>query len=201
MPAIPIAAPRTARPLLPAVVAAVLLWTALAALIGPATVRAADAAVEITSTFGPATLTVTVGDTVTWTNADSMPHTASAEDGAFDSGNLDPGQAFSFTFTEPGTYEYRCDYHSDMQGTIVVEAAASEPSTAATATATPGATSGRADQPDTALPFEDDGPVPLARVLMGLGLVALAVGLVPIGLRRATPVTEARPRSASGWRR
>ena len=72
-------------------------------------------------TFAPRTLTIAAGDTVTWTNSDSMPHTATSEDDAFDSGNLDEGQSFSFTFTEPGTYEYVCGIHPRMTGTIVVE--------------------------------------------------------------------------------
>jgi plastocyanin len=70
--------------------------------------------------FQPATLTVPVGTIVTWTNLDSTPHTATAGNGAFDSGNLDQNESFSFQFTEPGTYDYGCSYHPNMVGTIVV---------------------------------------------------------------------------------
>ena len=71
--------------------------------------------------FTPATLTVAAGTTVTWTNDDTVPHTATASDGSFDSGNLNPGQSFSFTFSTPGNHPYVCQYHAGMQGTIVVQ--------------------------------------------------------------------------------
>jgi plastocyanin len=71
--------------------------------------------------FTPPTLTVPAGTTVTWTNDDAVPHTATASDGSFDSGNLNPGQSYSFTFATPGSYPYVCQYHAGMQGTIVVQ--------------------------------------------------------------------------------
>jgi plastocyanin len=71
--------------------------------------------------FTPPTLTVPAGTIVTWTNDDAVPHTATAQDGSFDSGNLNPGQSYSFTFPTPGTYPYVCQYHAGMQGTIVVQ--------------------------------------------------------------------------------
>jgi plastocyanin len=71
--------------------------------------------------FTPPTLTVPAGTTVTWTNDDAVPHTATAQDGSFDSGNLNPGQSFSFTFHTPGSYPYVCQYHAGMQGAIVVQ--------------------------------------------------------------------------------
>ena len=55
-----------------------------------------------------------------WTNKDSMAHTVTASNGAFDSGNLDQGAKFSFTFTQEGTYDYVCTYHANMKGQIVV---------------------------------------------------------------------------------
>ena len=71
--------------------------------------------------FTPPTLTVPAGTTVTWTNDDAVPHTATGQDGSFDSGNLNPGESFSFTFHTPGSYPYVCQYHAGMQGTIVVQ--------------------------------------------------------------------------------
>jgi plastocyanin len=71
--------------------------------------------------FNPSQLTIAVGDTVTWTNSDSTSHTATADDGTFDSGNLANGDTFSFTFTEAGTFSYTCSYHSSMTGSITVE--------------------------------------------------------------------------------
>ncbi|MCC6315172.1 MAG: ScyD/ScyE family protein [Thermomicrobiales bacterium] len=82
---------------------------------GAMAVRIADFA------FSPPTLDIAAGTTVTWTNADTAPHTATAKDTSFDSGNLDPGDSFAHTFADPGTYDYVCSYHAGMKGTIVVE--------------------------------------------------------------------------------
>lgn len=71
--------------------------------------------------FSPATLTIAVGDTVTWTNNDSAAHTATADDDSFDSGSLNRGDSFSHTFDEAGTYAYICTFHPNMTGEIVVE--------------------------------------------------------------------------------
>jgi plastocyanin len=70
--------------------------------------------------FDPVTIEAPAGTTVTWTNEDSAPHTATADGGAFDSGRLDQGGTFSFTFESAGTYAYHCDFHPGMQGTIVI---------------------------------------------------------------------------------
>lgn len=70
--------------------------------------------------YQPASITIPAGTTVTWTNADPVPHTATAANGAFDTGNLGPGESVSLTFTTAGTYDYSCLYHPNMSGTVVV---------------------------------------------------------------------------------
>jgi plastocyanin len=70
--------------------------------------------------FSPAVLEVAVGDTVTWINDDDTEHTVTAFEGAFDSGELATGASFSFTFDTAGEFRYRCLFHSEMQGTIIV---------------------------------------------------------------------------------
>ncbi len=70
--------------------------------------------------FAPPSMTVSTGNTVTWTNDDTLPHTVTALDGLFDSGILDPGGTFSWTFTDPGSIDYHCQLHPTMQGTVVV---------------------------------------------------------------------------------
>ena len=70
--------------------------------------------------YSPMELEVKVGTTVTWTNMDYVPHTVTADNGAFDSGMMANGAQFSFTFNEPGTYTYICTYHPNMTGTVVV---------------------------------------------------------------------------------
>ena len=79
--------------------------------------------------FSPSTLTIDVGDSVTWTNNDGASHTVTSTSGpaSFDSGTLSPGDSFSFTFTTAGTYDYRCNIHSSMTGMITVVAPNSAP--------------------------------------------------------------------------
>jgi plastocyanin len=75
--------------------------------------------------FSPSTIHVVIGvnNTVMWTNNDGTPHTVTANDGSFDSGAITAGQSWTYTFTQPGTYQYHCSYHSWMTGTVIVEAA------------------------------------------------------------------------------
>jgi plastocyanin len=73
--------------------------------------------------YEPDPVTVEEGGKVTWINRDSDPHTATADDGSFDTGTLEEGKLGSASFKEAGTYEYICTIHPDMQGTVeVVEA-------------------------------------------------------------------------------
>ncbi len=73
--------------------------------------------------FAPARLTVKAGTSVTWRNEDDIPHTVASTTRMFKSKALDTDDAFSFTFTEPGTYAYFCSLHPHMTATIVVEPA------------------------------------------------------------------------------
>ncbi|HME18579.1 MAG TPA: cupredoxin domain-containing protein [Nitrososphaerales archaeon] len=77
---------------------------------------------NLKQTYQPASLLVVIGvnNTVTWANKDGVPHTVTATDGSFDSGNLVAGASWSHTFTAPGTYSYYCTYHEWMKGTVVV---------------------------------------------------------------------------------
>jgi plastocyanin len=73
--------------------------------------------------FGPATLTVPVGTTVTWINRDDIPHTVVSTDDpkVFKSKVLDTDEQFSFTFTKTGTYPYFCSVHPKMTGKVIVQ--------------------------------------------------------------------------------
>ena len=71
--------------------------------------------------FVPATITVAVGTTVTWTNLDSVAHTVTSETDLFDSGNLARNASFSYTFTDRGTFSYYCATHPSMRGKVSVE--------------------------------------------------------------------------------
>ncbi len=70
--------------------------------------------------YDPDPVTVQVGGKVTWLNLDSAPHTATAEDGSFDTGTLEEGKLKSETFKQAGTYEYICQIHPDMHGVVEV---------------------------------------------------------------------------------
>jgi len=70
--------------------------------------------------FSPASLTIKVGDKVTWTNQDSVGHSATADDNSFDTGVIAQGQSGSNTFSKAGTYTYHCSVHPSMHGTIIV---------------------------------------------------------------------------------
>jgi len=97
---------------------------------------AATTAVEMKGyAFSPATLEISVGDTVTWTNNDTAPHNVVVTDGPekFSSPLLEQGQTYSHTFTQAGTYSYYCSVHPDMKATITVTGggATTEPTTSA----------------------------------------------------------------------
>jgi len=70
--------------------------------------------------FTPSFITVKTGTTITWTNEDSALHTVTSE-GNFDSGTLNTGERFTYTFTQAGNFDYICKIHPSMKGKIIVE--------------------------------------------------------------------------------
>ncbi len=92
-----------------------------------ATAKTSEAAAKISEvkidnfSFGPATLTVAAGTTVTWTNRDDIPHTVVSTAGVFKSKVLDTDEKFSYTFAKAGSFPYFCSIHPKMTGTVVVE--------------------------------------------------------------------------------
>lgn len=78
------------------------------------------------SSFSPGTLTISVGTTVTWRHNGNTVHTVTSGDrgnpsGMFDSGDMNNGNTFQFTFNNTGTFSYHCIYHIGMNGTIIVQ--------------------------------------------------------------------------------
>jgi plastocyanin len=71
--------------------------------------------------FGPGTLSVPVGTTVTWTNRDDIPHTVVSTEGAFKSKVLDTDEKFAYTFSKAGPYPYFCSIHPKMTGKVIVQ--------------------------------------------------------------------------------
>jgi plastocyanin len=156
------------------------------------TAQGAEMAVQIVDfAFEPATLEVPAGTTVVWTNAGSAPHTVTSDTDAFDSGRLDPGGTFSMTFDTPGTYHYHCEFHANMQATIVVVGATGGETTEtpvpnATPTAASNENAGGNETPQA----NEDEPQHLAHIHAGtcdqLGIVVYSLSdvqstLLPIG--------------------
>jgi plastocyanin len=104
------------------IIAIVLLLAGSPNVTANAQPSAANTEVKIDNfSFGPATITVPVGATVTWTNRDDIPHTVVSTDGVFKSKVRDTDETFSYTFAKAGTYPYYCSVHPKMTGQVVVQ--------------------------------------------------------------------------------
>ena len=112
--------------LLGAVALGLLLLAGLTQVLAGEAVKAAASAATVNIDnfkFGPATLTVTAGTTVTWRNEDDSPHRIGDQTGSFKSAALDTDDTFSHTFAGPGEYPYICTIHPYMVGKIIVKPA------------------------------------------------------------------------------
>jgi plastocyanin len=131
--------------------------------------------------FDPANITVEPGTTVTWVQSGKNPHTTTSYDGLWDSGMIEGGSGgtFSFTFEEPGTFDYFCIPHESlgMIGSVTVTGSTASPTATATGTAT-------ATASPTATALSDTGGLPITPLLITLaatlalvvsGVIALAV--------------------------
>jgi len=185
-------APAPAEPAAPAPEAQLLVDEDPAADKKPKPIAIAAASTGVTISdfqFSPASVTVNVGDTVTWTNNGPTPHSATSSSGVFDTGIMDAGQSGSHTFTEAGTFAYICTPHPNMHGTIVVQAAAAGDDTGSTGDTT--STDSQAD---------DDPVLPSTGMDVG-GLLVLGLATLSLGayLRRRTTPEPARPAGRIGW--
>jgi plastocyanin len=70
------------------------------------------------STFTPASVTVIQTGSILWVNNDQQLHTVTADDGSFDSGDIQPGGSFGLAFNIIGPHYYHCKYHVDMTGLV-----------------------------------------------------------------------------------
>lgn len=93
------------------------LWTA-----GPAVHAAPRTHTVIIDAmrFAPEVIEVRAGDTVVWRNRDPFPHTATAADGSFDSGEIGPQRAWKFRARSKGEFDYVCTLHPTMKARLVV---------------------------------------------------------------------------------
>lgn len=147
-------------------------------------IAAASGGVTIADfSFSPASLTINQGDTVTWVNNGPTPHSATANNGSFNTGILKAGQSGSHTFSQAGTFSYYCQPHPYMKATIVVQAAhtggtsgdgGSSDTAGATGSSDTGATASQADD-GPALP--NTGGDSTALLLLGGLLLVLGVAV------------------------
>jgi plastocyanin len=147
--------------------------------------------------FGPASVTVGVGESVTWRNDGPSEHTATATDGSFDTGLLSPGESGRATFDEAGSFSYLCTPHPFMKGTVRVVAQASGDAPGAggdtadggagsseggTAAGTAGSSNG-----GTATGLPATGAEPAWLAMTGLGLLLIGASGMRGAHRRARP--------------
>lgn len=89
-------------------------------ITGPSSSDILDVSIE-NFAFGPDEISISVGDTVLWTNDESsIVHTTTSDDDLWDSGNIPAGSRFEHTFDEAGTFAYICTIHPSMTATITV---------------------------------------------------------------------------------
>lgn len=106
----------------PVLIAMLLLFPGSPRLTASDQNSAAGAEIKIDNfSFGPQTVTVPVGATVTWINHDDIPHTVVSTDGVFKSKVQDTDEKFSYTFTKAGSYPYYCSVHPKMTGQVIVK--------------------------------------------------------------------------------
>lgn len=128
-------APHSSSPIRPRRFAAMRVGLLLGLILAAVVAFAAPASatshhVTIASyAYAPTPLSITTGDTVTWTNTDSVGHDITVTSGptTFQSPLLSKGQSWSYTFTAAGTYNYICSVHPDMKATVIVAPASAPP--------------------------------------------------------------------------
>ncbi|HMJ95744.1 MAG TPA: cupredoxin family copper-binding protein [Thermoleophilaceae bacterium] len=153
--------------------------------------------------FSPAQITISQGDTVTWTNSGPTPHSATASGGNFDTGIFPAGQSRSHTFDDAGTFSYVCTPHPNMHGTIVVTASQSGGDTPDSSTGDTGGSGGTtgSTSPGAEATQSDGGPsLPStgadSGALLVMGALMLLLG---IAVHRRARAEQPRPAGRIGW--
>jgi LPXTG-motif cell wall-anchored protein len=164
----------------------------------PKAIAAASSSVTIADfSFAPASITISQGDTVTWTNNGPTPHSATATNGSFDTGIFPEGQSRTHTFNEAGTFSYICTPHPYMKGTVVVQASQTGGDTedssgsGGSGSGTAGAEASQADDGPTLPNTGSD-----AGALLLLGGLMLLLG---VAVHRRSRADDAQPAGRIGW--
>jgi plastocyanin len=166
----------------------------------PKAIAAAGKSISVADfSFTPSSISVDEGDTVTWTNNGPTPHSATANNGSFDTGILQKGRSGSHTFNEAGTFSYFCTPHPFMKGTVVVQASESgggdtSGSGSGDSGGTTGGTGAEASQSDGGPTLPNSGAD--AGALLILGALMLLLG---VAVHRRSAAREPRPTGRIGW--
>lgn len=149
---------------------------AVAVMLGGGTALAASRAVTIADlAFAPPAVTVSVGETVTWTNNDPQVHTATADDGSWSAGNIaGNGGIGAVVYSKAGTFPYHCEIHPQMTGTVTVVAAAGPSASVA----------GTTMRPTDADPISSAGGDTGVGLVPSLAIAALAMAVAAAVMRR-----------------
>jgi LPXTG-motif cell wall-anchored protein len=143
---------------------------------------ASDPTVTIADfSFSPASITIHVGDTVTWTNHGPSAHTATANNGSFNTGVLQKGQSASHTFNTAGTFSYICSIHPFMHGTVVVLANTTSTTPATTPTSTtPTSTTPTSTTPTSTTPTTPTRTTPTSTTSSGTTTAQSSANTLPM---------------------
>jgi Copper binding proteins, plastocyanin/azurin family len=139
--------------------------------------------------FSPTSVTIAVGDTVTWRNTGQAPHNATADDGSFKTQTIENGQSASHTFTQAGTFSYICTIHPNMKGTVRVLASSSGGgsgggggngggASSSSSSGSSGSEASAVTSPDAA---GNSNTLPMTGMAVG-GLALVGLGLIALGL-------------------
>jgi plastocyanin len=132
--------------------------------------------------FSPASVTVAAGDTVTWHNSGQEPHTATADDGSFDTGTINSGGSGSHTFNSAGTFSYICTIHPNMHGTVRVLSSSTGGSGGSAGSTSSGSSNSEATAVASPNAAGNSTTLPMTGMAVGslalVGLALLASGLI-----------------------
>ena len=162
--------------------------SAIFVIVGTLTIASAGIALAanvnaVDDAFQPASITVAAGESVTFANSGESPHTATADDGSFDTGTIDPRASATVKFDTPGKYPYLCRFHGDpggsgMAGVVTVTGAGG--GTGGGTGGTGGTTGGTAGGTDGGAVADAGGAGPLPQTASPLPFIAIA-GAVLLG--------------------
>jgi plastocyanin len=157
--------------------------------VAPIAVASAAGSVTIKDfAFGPSSVSVNVGDSVTWANSGPSQHSATANDGSFDTGVLSKGASGSHTFSKAGSFSYHCSVHSFMHGTVQVQASSNGGNQGSTPSGgNAGSSSGSSSSPSSTGSSSSGAGLPATGVDAG-GLLVVGLGFLALGIfaRRRT---------------